>query len=164
MGTYITEEQLTTIIRTYQDDFYRLAYSYVKDSHLAMDMVQEMIFKAFKNRKKLNQPHYAKTWLYRILINTCINQMKKSKPTLPLGTLLDQIPAPSIELSEILSLHEAINHLDAERKSIILLRYFEDFKIEDIAYILEMNVNTVKSKLYSALKLLRIELEGDDIF
>lgn len=60
-----------------------------------------------------------------------------------------------------LDLQEAIDHLPDKYKTIIILRYFEDMKIEEIAKIVGENVNTVKTRLYRALKILKVELDED---
>ena len=74
-----------------------------------------------------------------------------------------------IEISEIintgktdqyrnLDLYKALDELDEMYRTIIILRYFEDMKIEDIAYILDENLNTVKTRLYRGLKILKIDM------
>ncbi|WP_118962064.1 sigma-70 family RNA polymerase sigma factor, partial [Bacillus cereus] len=64
---------------------------------------------------------------------------------------------------EYIDIHSALNQLPMQYKTIILLRYFEDLKIEEIAEIVEENVNTVKTRLYRALKLLRTILTEGEI-
>lgn len=59
-------------------------------------------------------------------------------------------------------LKSAMDKLPAQYKTLIVLRYFEDLKIKDIAEILDENINTVKTRLYRALDFLKIELEEDD--
>ena len=56
----------------------------------------------------------------------------------------------------------ALNRLSTTYREVIILRYFEDLKIEDVAHVLEINVNTAKSRLYKALKLLKIQLQDEE--
>ena len=60
---------------------------------------------------------------------------------------------------EELDLKKALNRLEPENRTVIILRYFEDMKIEDIALVVDENVNTVKARLYRSLKKLRIQLD-----
>ena len=64
----------------------------------------------------------------------------------------------SISIEEKLDLYDAIDLLKPKYKTVIILKYFDDMKIEDIAKVLDENVNTVKSRLYRGLKKLRLEL------
>jgi RNA polymerase sigma-70 factor (ECF subfamily) len=145
------------------DGYYRLAYSYTKNQQDAMDIVQESLYKALKNYKKLREPKTAKTWFYRIVINTAIDHVRKENRN---GHLDDeqwvQIPAPEKKSSvDYFYLKDAIEKLSFDYKTIIILRYFEDMKLDEISAILGKNVNTVKTRLYAALKKLRIQLEDD---
>ena len=56
-------------------------------------------------------------------------------------------------------LHRALNELSPDYRSVIVLRYFEDLKIEEVADILDLNISTIKSRIYKGLKLLRIQME-----
>ena len=64
-----THQQLTDYIVAHQEDFYRLAYSYVKNRDAALDVVQESIVKALSKSDSLRKPEFLKTWFYRILLN-----------------------------------------------------------------------------------------------
>ncbi|MBW4875114.1 MAG: sigma-70 family RNA polymerase sigma factor, partial [Paeniclostridium sp.] len=59
-------------------------------------------------------------------------------------------------------LEQALDRLPEEYKSIIMLRYFEDMKIEEIANVLQQNINTVKTKLYKGLRRLKIKINTED--
>lgn len=63
-----------------------------------------------------------------------------------------------------IDLDNALNKIPTKYKTIIILRYFEDFKIDEIANMLDENVNTIKSRLYTALKKLKIEMKGNDLY
>ncbi|EPZ58642.1 RNA polymerase sigma factor sigV [[Clostridium] sordellii ATCC 9714] len=61
-----------------------------------------------------------------------------------------------------IDLEQALDRLPEEYKSIIMLRYFEDMKIEEIANVLQQNINTVKTKLYKGLRRLKIKINTED--
>lgn len=97
------------------------------------------------------------TWIYRIMINESIQYIRRHKKA-------EFISLEDIELKakedayEDIDLKRALDQLGEPEGTIIKLRFFEDMKIEDIADILNENVNTVKSKLYRTLKVLRLNL------
>ena len=72
-------QQLTTLLLTHQQKFYRLAYSYCHNAETAMDMVQAAACKALENYTTVKKPQYLKTWFYRILINECLDYLRRSK-------------------------------------------------------------------------------------
>ena len=147
---------LVPFIRENQQQFYRLAFSYVRDSETAMDLVQDAIVKAIQNMHTLRQPDRLKTWFYRILVNECLMYLRKNRKLLPIQSLEQELAAPEQGNQD---LHEAISQLPPHLRTIILLRFFEDMKLEEIARITRTNLSTVKSRLYKALKLLRLEME-----
>ena len=87
-----------------------------------------------------------------------ITQCKNLKDTEKLFPWLCRIVVKEFDLKE------ALNHLEPKNRTIIILRYFEDMKLEDIALAVAENVNTVKARLYRSLKKLRIHLDGTASF
>lgn len=143
-----------------KEKYYRLAYSYVKNKEDALDIVQESIYKAISSLSTIENPEYIKTWFYRIVINTSLDFLRKQKKIIITDdeTLEFYSPGADDNYGDI-DLQKALEELPPNYRSIIILRFFEDLKIEEIADILELNINTVKTRLYSALKKLRISLE-----
>ena len=77
-------QQLSDYIVAHQEEFYRLAYSYVKNRDAALDVVQESIVKALAKSDTLRRPEYLKTWFYRILLNESMNHHRRAKRLVPL--------------------------------------------------------------------------------
>lgn len=160
----MTKKEKFQLVENYiienQHAHYRLAFSYVKSKETALDIIQESIMKSLRSIDSLDHIHYLKTWFYRILINTSIDYIHKNKRiTLVEDDVLDfHLPIQEDEIRDI-DLYEAIDHLSAQHKTIIILRFFEDMKIEDIATMLGENTNTVKTRLYAALRKLRTNME-----
>ncbi|MEA3423049.1 MAG: sigma-70 family RNA polymerase sigma factor [Bacillota bacterium] len=151
-------KQLIEYIKSNQENIYRFAYRYVKNEQDALDVVQEAVYKAVKSIDGLEKTEYYKTWFYRIVINTSLTYIKKNKKYV----LTDSVISETVEApnqAENIDLYNAIEGLKDDYKSIITLRYFADMKIEDIASITNLNINTVKTRLYKALKILKIQVE-----
>ena len=140
-------QQLSDYIVAHQEEFYRLAYSYVKNRDAALDVVQESIVKALAKSDTLRRPEYLKTWFYRILLNESMNHHRRAKRLVPLEDTLDP--------GERLDLYDAIERLDWKEQTVVRLRFFEDMKLEEIARVTNTNLNTVKSRLYKSLRRLR---------
>ena len=155
-------QQLSEYIVAHQEDFYRLAYSYVKNRDAALDVVQESIVRALTRSDSLRQPEYMKTWFYRILLNESMNHYRRGKRLVPLEDQAADTPAPISDPAERLDLYAAIERLDPREQAIIRLRFFEDMKLEEIARATGTNLNTVKSRLYKSLRKLR-ELTGEEV-
>lgn len=149
---YLIEESL---LKNY-NKYYKLAFSYVHNDSDAMDIVQDSAYKAIKNAELLRNQKYVDTWIYRIVINQCKTFLSKNKQ------ITDDISDVNISFNdkyENIDLKNALNALDDDEKAIIILRFFEDLKIEDIASVLDIKVNTVKSRLYRCLRKLESIME-----
>lgn len=157
-------EQVEQFLIENQNAHYRLAYSYVKNKENALDIVQDSIFKALKSIHSLEEIKYLKTWFYRILVNTSIDFIRKhQRMTVMDDEVLDgYLPQTEDEPTDI-DLLDALDTLSPDEKSLIILRFFEDLKIDEVAAILDENSNTVKTRLYRTLKKLRIEIEKGDL-
>ncbi len=143
-----------TLLENYQS-YYRLAFSYVHQESDAMDIVQEGAYKAMKKAKSLREEEFADTWVYRIMINTAKEYLKKYRRTYE---ELDEECAAVEGECENLELRAVVDKLPLREKTLIILRYYEDKPLMEIADILQENVNTVKSRLYRTLEKLRREL------
>lgn len=159
---------LVKYIEENQNRFYLLAFSYVKNKDTALDMVQEAVYKALKSADHLKDSTYIKTWVYRILVNACLDEIRKNKHTIVSdpSTFMEQDLCISqnhedLSQAELIDLHQTLNELEPKAKTIITLRYFEDMKLTDIAEVLGENISTIKSILYRTLDLLKVQLKGD---
>ncbi len=148
------KEILIDYVKKNQEKLYRIAFSYSKNEETALDIVQEAITRALKNINKLKNEEYVKTWFYRILINECLQYIKKNKRiiTCELQEIENKIVwNDSISLDGI-DIYKYVQSLNEKLKTVIILRFFEDMKIDEIAQITKTNVNTVKSRLYRGLE------------
>ena len=142
------------------NSYYRMAMSYVHKEADALDIVQEGAYKAIKNSASLKNTDYAATWIYRIMLNEVYRFLDMRKP---LSLEEETVQETGYEdVYEDIDLQRALDEMPAKDKAVIELKYFEDLKLEEIAFVLEENVNTVKSRLYRGLKKLRISLQEEE--
>lgn len=163
------EKEIEQLLLQNYDKYYRLAFSYVHNSHDAGDIVQNGAYKAILNSSSLKNKAYASTWIYRIMLNEIFSFYRTARMASidELGEAQDDaarsIEALAVEDShEDLDLQKALDGLAKEDKLVVQLRYFEDMKLEEIAMILEENVSTVKSRLYRCLKKLRVKMSDHE--
>lgn len=145
-----------------QTEFYRLAMSYVKNRDAALDVVQEAIVKALSKVDTVREPAYLKTWFYRILINEAMNHFRRNRNLVSLEEVMADRAAEPRDPGERLDLYDAIDRLSFPEQTVVKLRYFEDMKLEEIAQATGANLNTVKSRLYKAIRKLK-DMTGEEI-
>ena len=151
---------ITDFITESRNSSYRIAYSYVHNKEDALDIIQDSVCKALSSGKMLENPDAIKTWFYRIVVNTSIDFIRKNKRYVYVeDDVLETFAPPKEDQYEDIDLREALSKLPTLNKTVIILRYFEGLKIEEIAKILNENINTTKSRLYQTLKRLKLELE-----
>lgn len=145
-----------TLLKNYEK-YYRLAYSYVKNEADALDIVQESAYKAMKSCGKLKKEEYTDTWIYRIVINTATDFLRKSQKCSPASTA-DAQPEQAVNDAGFAQadIMDTLSILEDKERNVLILRYFEQFPLDQIAEITGENLSTVKSRLYRALKKLRI--------
>lgn len=146
-----------------QEKFYRLAFSYVHNQEDALDVVQNAIYKALEHYKELKNENAVNTWFYRILVNESLLFLRQRKEELFQEDEVIEIPYYEKEYDKEDDLYDRINHLDEELQNIIKLRFFEELSLKEISDIMDMNLNTVKAKLYRGLKLLKQNILEVDI-
>ena len=158
MGFQKNTADTERILTDNYEKYYRLAYSYMRNEDDALDVVQESAYRAIRDCGKVKNKDYLSTWIYRIVVNTALDLLRKKKKE----TLTEDLPEIPVEAQyQETELRTILHQLDHKSKTIIILRYFEDLKLEDIADILGDNLNTVKARLYRSLKKLRLNLEAE---
>ena len=145
-----------------KSQLYKTAYAYVKDSEEAMDIVSETVYKAYISIKKLKEPSLFNTWLTRILINTSLDSLKKNSKAIPLTENVNAgIDKISKDHEVIIDLKLAVDRLHGKYKTLIILKYFQDMTLVEIAKILQCPLGTVKTMLHKALVELRLDLKEE---
>lgn len=145
---------------------YNFAYKYFDDHDLAMEVAQRTFITMDNKIKGLTDIGAFKSWLYRIALNYCHDELRSTyrrearmRPMQPSDQQQQSsMPGPQVtieqkELAEHLQL--ALNELSKEQREVLLMKEFEGLKFREIANVLEVSENTVKSRLYYALGHLR---------
>lgn len=155
------EEIVEEIILEQYNQYYRLAHSYVHNEADAEDIVQNGAYKALRSSKTLRNPEYAKTWIYRIMLNEIFSFLKQPK-TESYEYMQEELGVEAKHVEDAYTdfdLQRALDSLPEQDKAIVVMKFFEDKKLEEIADILNENLSTVKSRLYRSMKKLRIIME-----
>lgn len=140
-----------------KDNLYRLAYMYVKNGNDAMDILQESILKAYKNLTTVKDNSFLDRWLKRIVINCSIDYIKRNSKIVYIDDI--QTIAGIHKDKNYEDLYEAVDTLSPDLRTIIILKYFQGYTIEEVGEILDISISQVKNKLHKALKLLRLEIK-----
>ncbi|RTQ94019.1 sigma-70 family RNA polymerase sigma factor [Lysinibacillus telephonicus] len=150
---------LEKIMIEYGDELVRLAFSYVKDIGIAKDMVQNTFIKCYKNLDSFRFDAQIKTWLYRITINECKDYLKSwNYKKVQVRSILSETTRsilPSTEKAVIdkytnEEIKDNIFSLPKMYREVIYLYYYDSLKTEEIADVLDIPVNTVKTRLRRA--------------
>ncbi|MDU1307218.1 MAG: sigma-70 family RNA polymerase sigma factor [Clostridium perfringens] len=145
------KESFGILIKNNKEYLYKMAFLYVKDEQDALEVIHETVYRAFLNIEKLKKAKFFNTWITRILINVSIDFLKKKEK----NEMLDEstpIIKEKCEISteEKLDLYNAIDLLNDNYKTVIIMMYFNDMKIKDISRVMEIPENTVKTYLRRA--------------
>ena len=159
------QERISKMIKTYEKDLLRLCCVYLKDASMAEDAVQETFLKAYKNLQSFRGESSEKTWLIRIAINVC-KDMQRTAWFRNIGRMvsIDDVQIPQVQELDVKSaLVAEIMQLPGKLKEVVLLYYYEDMNLSEIAETLNVSVTTVHRRLEKARVLLKNMLEGGDV-
>lgn len=141
---------------------YRLARAILLDDGEAEDAVQEASLSAWRRRSSLRDPERFEVWFERILVNQCRDQLRKRRRAVRLAAppVGFEAPAAPPDTGTDADLDRALDALDVDHRIVVLLRYWQDRTVDDIAERLGIPAGTVKSRLHNALRTLRASLEA----
>ncbi|TYQ16569.1 UNVERIFIED_CONTAM: RNA polymerase sigma-70 factor (ECF subfamily) [Acetivibrio alkalicellulosi] len=148
-----------TLYDEYSNYALRVAAAVTKNNSIAADVVQETFIRIFNNIHKFDVNRPFKPWFYRILLNECNRSISKKETTTYISDYIEnhqeisEYDVHSFEEYELL--YRAIEDLDEINRIPLILKYLNDFQDGEIAKILDLNVNTVKSRLYKGKEKLK---------
>ncbi|OME85185.1 RNA polymerase [Paenibacillus sp. FSL A5-0031] len=149
------------LFQKYEQDIFRMAYVYVKNKDDALDIVQEVAYRSFKKIDTLKKPEYFKTWLIKISISCAIDCLRKNNKVVQLRPEHEELIDPYVEIIPLsLTLDQLLDELNEDEKSIVILKFYEDYSFKEIAEMLNIPLGTSKSILYRALDKLRKQAKG----
>lgn len=145
------KESFGILIKNNKEYLYKMAFLYVKDEQDVLEVIHETVYRAFLNIEKLKKAKFFNTWITRILINVSIDFLKKKGKNEMLDESTSIIKEKyEISTEEKLDLYNAIDLLNDNYKTVIIMMYFNDMKIKDISKVMEIPENTVKTYLRRA--------------
>ena len=134
----------------------------------SMDLSQDVFLKAYQNIRKLDDTARFGPWLFRIAHNEAYSGFRKKRPEVAApefetgsetkDSFFDRQIAPGIAIDLSLTVSGALDRLSPEQREAVVLKIYQGFKFDEMAEILECPVSTIKSRLYTALELLKTEL------
>ena len=152
------------LVKRYQSKVTQLVYRYVRDTDTALDLVQDIFFKIFKNLVKFKGESKFSSWLFRVAINDCIDHIRRVKVRKEQS--LDSFQQTGFDIAdnhesnaqatfeaedEYQRIKEALDNLPATQKTVVVMKIYQDMTFDQIAEILDEPVSTIKSRLYKAL-------------
>ncbi|GAB6928531.1 sigma-70 family RNA polymerase sigma factor [Paenibacillus sp. JCM 10914] len=149
------EEAFYALVTIHRRRLYQIAYSYLHNEGDALELLQEAVCRAWMKCGKLKQPEAFVPWIIRILIHLCVDEQKRRKRMVP----VDHVPNTGASTEMIsdskLDLERALGRLKPKYRHVLILKYYQDMTIADIANILECPEGTVKTRIHQGLKLLK---------
>ena len=146
------KEAFSRSIYEIKDDAYKIAYCYLHNEHDALDAMQESIIRAYSSIKKLRESNYFKTWFIRIVINEC----KKILAYRNRFILKDRPVSEDVYYDKNDNdISGYLSDLDEKHRIIFYLKYYQGYTFDEISKILNVNTSTIKSRHYTALKILK---------
>ncbi|WP_067728017.1 RNA polymerase sigma factor [Oceanobacillus damuensis] len=157
------QQAFKKLYEIYADYSLRTAYAITRNSSDASDIVQETFIKVYKNIDSYDITKPFRPWFYQILMNESRRYMKKrSKEGISVESeqLLDHLRNQMEEEKNYEVREAAMEQLNDHHRTVVVLKYLNGFSEKDISHVLDLNVNTVKSRLYKARQQLKAFIGG----
>jgi RNA polymerase sigma-70 factor (ECF subfamily) len=150
--------EFASLVRGHQAMVFSLACRFLRDRGQAEEIAQEAFLRLYQNLGSIKSPTHLVHWLRKVTWRLCIDEVRR-RPPHP-GVSIDEIPEPaakSMETDALLSekMRRLVAGLPDSVRMAVILRYQEDMDPSEIADVLDVPLNTVKSKLHRAISMLR---------
>lgn len=151
------ETAFNQLVSLHKRKLYSIAYSYLRNEADALDALQDTVCKAWLKKAALKDRDAFLPWMTRILINNCIDELKRKRRMLP---PLQDTYEGTHEMVSIykMDLEVALARLKPKYRHVLTLKYYHDMTLSDIAVILDRPEGTVKTWLHQALKQVRKQM------
>ena len=150
----MTEMEYICKAESIKKRLYRTALLYLGSESMALDAVDEAVYKGFCAYKKLRREEFFDTWMTRILINVCNTELRRRKKEVA----VEELPETAAEEFDVLPLREAVARLPKDLRAVVVLRYFTGLTVAETAEALNIPQGTAASRQRRALELLKLEL------
>ncbi len=148
------------VVRKYADSVLSACIMRLKNEADADDCFQNTFLKLYTNPPKFREEEHIKAWLLRVAINECKNFIRDNRKTVPLDSVPPVVQPNSDDFRDI---SWALMRLEPEYREVLYLYYVEQYKVKEIAGILDKNPNTVKTMLSRGRKKLKKIYGGDGV-
>ena len=148
------------------DRLHAVAHRMLRDVGLAEDASQQTLLKAWQELPRLREPERVEAWTYRLLVNVCHAEWRRRKRSIAALPDLDSVPEPisQDEMAIVIDrdqLERGYSRLSMDHRAVVVLHYYLDMPVAQIAETLGVGEGTVKSRLYHAMRGLRAALDAD---
>ena len=155
----MTEDAYAVRADVLKEKLYGMAWLYLGSQSLAVDAVDEAVYRGLRSCGKLREEQYFDTWLTRILINVCHAELRRNKREVAVA----ELPETAQEEFDALPLRDAIGRLPRDLREVIILRYFTGLTLAETARTLDIPQGTAATRQRKALQLLRLALtDGEE--
>lgn len=157
------KEAFICLVKLYEQNLYKIAKAKLYNEDDICDAMQETMISAYKGIKKLKNKIYFKTWLIKILINKCNDILTNNiiyKDKLQRCNITED-KSPFEKIENELDFQSILNILNEYDRIIVVLYYSNDFNLTEISKILDLNVNTVKTRLFRARNKIKDYYKGE---
>lgn len=150
-------EAYNHLVSRWEKRVYNYLLKLVSNRDDAMDLSQDVFLKAYQSLRKLEDPARFKGWLFRIAHNEAYSLLRRRKPDVEAA---DRPPGPGpgsrmLPVETSLAVASALGRLSEDQREAVVLKVYQGFKFEEMSQILDCPVSTVKSRVYTALDLLK---------
>ncbi|MFD2671596.1 RNA polymerase sigma factor [Marinicrinis sediminis] len=149
-------DALVELLRQIETHVYRTAYYMLGNEQDALDASQDALLRIYQHIQSYEEKAQFKTWAQRIVTNICIDRFRRAKPTVSIEQHEMVFPTDNHVESQMLAsltakdIRAAIDQLPEHHRSVVVLRYLQDYSYNEIAEALDLPLNTVKSYLFRA--------------
>jgi len=163
VNSFLSEQKFQLVMQEHTDYLLKLAYLYVKDWPAAEDIVQDVFLAYYQKFKQFEERSTLKTYLARMTINKCKDYLKswsyrKQVLTNSFSNQTKKVRNRIVEEDEKLELADAVLQLPLKYREVIIYYYFEELSILEVAHMLSLSENTVKTRLRKSRTLLKNQM------
>ena len=153
-------EAFNHLVSRWEKRVYNYLLRLTSRSEDSMDLAQDVFLKAWQNIRKLDDATRFGPWLFRIAHNEAYSMFRKRRPDTDIGDpeFADRAIAPGASPDVTIAVEAALGRLSPEQREAVVLKVYQGFKFEEMAEILGCPVSTIKSRVYSAMELMKAEL------
>jgi RNA polymerase sigma-70 factor, ECF subfamily len=154
------QDAAAALVDRYQQRLFNVALRMLGNVQDAEDVTQTVFFNVFHKLRTYDPRYKFFSWIYRMTVNESLNTLKRRKPTVTLEDDLDILaPGAAPDRAEVEDrVGKALMGLTPDDRAVVVLRHFASFSYQEIADVLEVPVQTVKSRLFTARERLRLAL------